>query len=160
MVSTRPLISKSSCPFTSPLGIVMKAPITIGIPVTFLFHSSFSSLARSRSLTLFKLSFNFIPSSAWTAKFHIQQVLFLLLTITRYGRLAEIWWSVRIGKTQRTLYVSFSNTYFVLCIRHLIVWSNLNFTIKLHNSQWIVFAPQSCLVLYSSCANLLCSLVM
>ena len=38
MVSTCPLISKSSSLFTNPLVIVPSTPITIGITVTFLFH--------------------------------------------------------------------------------------------------------------------------
>ena len=61
MVSTRSLISKSSSPFTNPLGIIPGAIITIGITVTFMFHSLFCSLARSRYLSFFSLSFNFTP---------------------------------------------------------------------------------------------------
>ena len=38
-VSIRPLPSKSSSPFNSPLVTVPNAPITIGIIVTFMFHS-------------------------------------------------------------------------------------------------------------------------
>ena len=38
MVSTRPPTSKSSIPFNNPLVTVPKAPITIGIIVTFMFH--------------------------------------------------------------------------------------------------------------------------
>ena len=45
----------------------------------------------------------------------------------------------------------------LLYIYHLFVWSNLNF---LHNTQWITFPTQSCLVLYSFCANLQHSLIM
>ena len=41
MVSTRPLTSKSSSPFNNPLETVPKAPITIGIIVTFMFNSFF-----------------------------------------------------------------------------------------------------------------------
>ena len=41
MVSACPQISKSSRPFTKPLGIVPRASITIGITVTFIFHSFF-----------------------------------------------------------------------------------------------------------------------
>ena len=44
MVSTRPPTFKSSSPFSNPLVIVAKAPITIGIIVTFMFHSFFNSL--------------------------------------------------------------------------------------------------------------------
>ena len=41
MVSTRPPTSKSSRLFNNPLVTVPKAPITIGIIVTFMFHSFF-----------------------------------------------------------------------------------------------------------------------
>ena len=49
MISAYPLISSN--PFTNPLGIVPSAPITIGINATFMFHSFFSSLAKSRYLS-------------------------------------------------------------------------------------------------------------
>ena len=39
IVSTCALISKSSAPFTNPLMIVPRAPIAIGITITFMFHS-------------------------------------------------------------------------------------------------------------------------
>ena len=41
MVSTRPLIFKSSVPLNNPLVTLPKAPITIGIIVTFIFHRFF-----------------------------------------------------------------------------------------------------------------------
>ena len=41
MVSTRSPTSKSSRPFNNPLVTMPKAPITIGIIVTFMFHSFF-----------------------------------------------------------------------------------------------------------------------
>ena len=80
MVSTRPLISKSSSPYINPLVTVPKAPITIGITVTFMFHSFFSSLARSRYLSPFSLSFSFIQYSTETPKFTIRQILFFWLS--------------------------------------------------------------------------------
>ena len=52
IVSTRPPTSKSSRPFNNPLVIVPNAPITIGTIVTFMFHSFFNSLARSKVLIL------------------------------------------------------------------------------------------------------------
>ena len=157
IVSTRPPTSKSSRPFNNPLVIVPKAPITIGIIVTFMFHSFFNSLARSRYLSFFAHSFRFIRWSAGIAKSTILQVLFFLLIIIRKGLLAGIRWSVCMLKSHRSLCESFSRTGAGLCIYHLLVWSNLNF---LHISQWITLSTQSCLALYSFCANLLHSLIM
>ena len=61
-----------------------------------------------------------------------------------------------MSKSHRSLCVSFSKTGAGLCIYHLFVWSNLN---SLLISQWINLPTQSCLVLYSFCANLLHSLI-
>ena len=122
-----------------------------------MFHSFFNSLARSRYLSFFLFSFNFTLRSARTAKSTILQVLSFLLIIIRSGCLVEIRWSVCISKSQRSLCVSFSRKDAGLCTNHLLVWSNLNF---LHSSQWITLPIQSCLVLYSFCANLLHSLIM
>ena len=109
MVSTRPPTSKSSSSFSNPFVTVPKAPITIGIIVSFMFHSFFNSLARSRYLSFFSHSFSFILWSAGTAKFTILQVLFfLLIIIIRSGLLAEIRWSVCMSKSHRSLCVSFS----------------------------------------------------
>ena len=126
IVSTRPPTSKSSRPFNSPLVIVPNAPITIGTIVTFTFHSFFNSLARSRYLSFFSLSFRFILWSAGTAKSTILQILFLLLIIMRFGLLAGIRWAVCMLKSHRCLCESFSRTGAGLCIYHLFVWSNWN----------------------------------
>ena len=79
IVSTRLLTSKSSRPFNNPLVIVPKAPITIDIIVTFMFHSFFNSLARSRYLSFFSHSFSFILWSAGTAKSTILKDLFFFV---------------------------------------------------------------------------------
>ena len=76
IVSTCPPTSSSSKPFNNLLVIVPNAPITIGTIVTFMFHSFFNSLARSRYLFVFSLSFRFILWSAGTAKSTILQILF------------------------------------------------------------------------------------
>ena len=68
IVSTCPLIFKSSSPFSNLLRIVPCTPITIDIIVTFVLHSFFwgglfcffSSLVRPRYLSLFLLPFDFI----------------------------------------------------------------------------------------------------
>ena len=81
IVSTRPPTSKSSRPFNNPLVIVPNAPITTGTIFTFIFHSFFNSLSRSRYLSFFSLSFRFILWSTRTAKSTILQILFLLLLL-------------------------------------------------------------------------------
>ena len=122
MVSTRPPTSKSSRPFNNPLVTVPKAPITIGMIVTFMFHSFFNSLARLRYLSLFSHSFCFIHWSAGTEKSKILQVFFFfffLLIIIGSGLLAKIRWSVCMSKSHRSLCASFSMTSAGLCIYHL-----------------------------------------
>ena len=57
MVSTCPLISKSSSSFTNPLGIVPSAPITIGITANFMSHSFFFVLLQSQDIYF---SFHFL----------------------------------------------------------------------------------------------------
>ena len=49
-----------------------------GTIITFMFHSYFNSLARSRYLSFFSLSFSFILWSAGTAKSTILQILFFV----------------------------------------------------------------------------------
>ena len=137
IVSTRPPTSKSSRPFYNPLVIVPKAPITIGTIVTFMFHSFFNSLARSRYLSFFSHSFRFILWSTGTAKSTIFQILsFFFLIIIRSGLLVGISWSVCMLKSHRSLCMSFSGTGAGLCIYHLFVLSNWNF---LHISHVIIF---------------------
>ena len=94
MVSTRPPTSKSSSPFSNPLVTVPNAPITIVIIVTFMFHSFFNSLARSRYLSFYSYSFSFTLCSAGTAKSTILLVLFfffcwLLLGLVFWPRLGD-----------------------------------------------------------------------
>ena len=77
MVSTCPPTSNSSSLFNILLVTVPKAPITIGIIVTFMFHSFFNSLAKSRYLFFFSHFFSFILWSAGTSKSTILQFLSL-----------------------------------------------------------------------------------
>ena len=79
MVSTRPSSSKYPNPFYNPLVTVTKESITICIIV--MFHSFFNSLANSRYLSFFSLSFSFIKWPAGTAKSTILQVLFIIIII-------------------------------------------------------------------------------
>ena len=54
--------------------------------------------------------------------------------------------SVSILKFYRNVCIIFSAMNSCLCIYYFAVWSNFNL---LHNSQWIIFSTQACLVLYS-----------
>ena len=99
IVSTRPPTSKSSRPFNNPLVMVPKVPITIGTIVTFLFHSFFNFLARSRYLSFFSLSFRFILWSAGTVKSTILQILFFYYYYKVWfsGRNSDVFTSVVTG---------------------------------------------------------------
>ena len=59
MVSTRPLISKSSRPFNNPSMTLLRAPITIGINVIFMFHSFFQFPCKVEVLILLFTFFQF-----------------------------------------------------------------------------------------------------
>ena len=77
LLCIRPLISKFFIPGTNSLVTVPSTPITIGITVTFLFYSFFSSVAMYRYLSLFSFFFSsFTLWSAGTAKSTLRQVLF------------------------------------------------------------------------------------
>ena len=151
MVSTRPPTSKSPTLVT-----VTKASITIGTILTFVLHSFFNYLARSRCLSFFSHSFSFILWSTGTAKSKILKVFpFLLSIIIKSGLLIRL--SVCMSNPHWSLYESFSETDAGLCIYNFFVWSNLNF---LHISLWIPLSNQSCLVSNYFWANLLHSLIM
>ena len=75
VVSTRSPVSKSSSLFNDPLITVAKAPITIGIVFTFMFHSFFYFLTKSWYLSFFSNSFSFILWSTETVKWTILQIL-------------------------------------------------------------------------------------
>ena len=68
MVSTCPLTLKSSNPLNNPLVILLKAPITIGTIITFMFHSLSNSLARSMYLSFFSHFFQFYSVVSWDSK--------------------------------------------------------------------------------------------
>ena len=99
IVSTRPPTSKSSRPFNNPFVIVPKAPIKIGTIVTFMFHSFFNSLARSRCLSFFSDLFC-DPSGQQSRQF--RKCSFFLLIIIRSGLPAGIRWSVCMLKSHRS----------------------------------------------------------
>ena len=121
IVSTRPQTSKSPSSFSNPLVTVLNAPITIGIIVTFMRHSFFNSLTRSRYLSFFSHSFSFILWSTGTAKSTFCKLSFFFFLI-KSGLLAEIRWSECMLKSHRSLCALFSRTCAGLCIYNLFVW--------------------------------------
>ena len=94
----------------------------------------------------------FKSSSSFNNPLAISQVL----NSIRSGCLVEIRWSDHMSISQRGLCVLFSRTNVGFCICHFFVCLDFNF---FHNSQWITLPTQSCLVLYSFCANLQHSLI-
>ena len=118
IVFTHTPTSKPFRLFNNPLVTVPKAPVTIGIIITSMFHSFFNSLARSMHLSFFSHTFSFILWSARRAKSTILQIIFylfiiLLLSIIRSDLLATIRWSVCISKSIRSLCVLFSRCWVV-----------------------------------------------
>ena len=109
MVSTRPVISKSSSLFNNPYNW---CKCHFHVPQFFQIPSKVGVLI------LLLLSFNFTRWSAETTKSTILKVLFLLLIFTRSGPLADIRWSVCVPKSHWSLDVSFSWTDTGLCKYH------------------------------------------
>ena len=153
MVSTHPVISKSSRACTNPLVTVPRVHITIGVIVSFLFQGFFSSKAQ-----LFLVLFTFFNSDCGQpgqqnpqfCKFSFFSFFSFLLIFMSSDYLAEIKRSVCISKSQGNFCVSFSWANSWLSINYLFIWSNRSFW---QNCQWIL--TLSFLVLYYFCANLL-----
>ena len=108
-----------------------------------MFHNSFSSLASSRLLCLFSLTF-IITVVCRDGKVHFSAGS-LFLTITWSGRLASCRGSVCVSKSERILCIPFSEKDSGLCVYHLFVLSDFYF---LYNSLWITFPTQSYQVFY------------
>ena len=111
MVSILSLISNSSRPLSKPLRNVLSAPTTVGITVTIIFHSFLSSLAKSKYLFIFSLSFIFYLWPDGRQNPQNSKVFFFLIK-TMSGLLAGIRRFVCISRSQRMLCVSFSRTDF------------------------------------------------
>ena len=70
MVSTRPLISKTSSPFNSTLVTASSALITVSITITLIFHSFFLFSSKVSVLTILFAFFQFYPVISWNDKVH------------------------------------------------------------------------------------------
>ena len=135
--------------FSKPFRTVQRAPTTICIVIIFMFRGRGLTLCLSPSVCLcfhLFLKFSHNLQSEEQNPLDGKYIFLSSLINTRSGRLAGIRLSVCFLKSQRNLCVSFSRTDSGLFIYLLVVCSNLNF---LHNSQWIIFPTQSCLVLNS-----------
>ena len=138
MVSTHTPISKSSSPFNNPLVTVPKAPITIGIIVTFMFHSFFQFSSKIEVLILLFLFFQFYSVVSQDSRIYNFANSLLFFFFFFFVDYYKVWFSGRdlvirqYIKAHRSLCESFSRTDGGLCIYHLFVWLNLNF---LHISQ-------------------------
>ena len=120
MVSTRPLNPKSSSPCINPLMTVLRAPITIGISVLFMFLSFFfSSLARSAYILAFRFFSVLLCGQLEQQCPLFSKFFFFLLIITRSGRLVNIRISVCISKSLWISYIPFSRTNSGLNMYHL-----------------------------------------
>ena len=147
MASACPLIANSSSPFTSRLGMVPSAPITIGMTVNFMFHCFFLVLQQCLTIYLFFAFFWFYSEVFRNGEVHYSADYFFLLTITRSGRFAEIRWYVCISKSQRRFCVSFYRTDSGLVHTPFVLMVKFKLLAQFH--------IQSCLILHSFCANLL-----
>ena len=103
MVSTGPLISKSSTPCTNPLMTVPSAPITIGITATVKFHSFFQFLSKVQVLISLFAFLQYYSMVCRDTKVHNSTSCIFLLTITSSGHLAKIRSSVCKSKSLRSL---------------------------------------------------------
>ena len=89
MVSTHPPTSKYSSTFNNPLVTVPKAPITIGIIVTFIFHFFFQFPSKVDVLILLFIFFQFYSVVSRNRKLHSFASSFFLLISIKSGLLTE-----------------------------------------------------------------------
>ena len=121
MVSTRPLTSMSSSPYTNPFVTVLSTPITNDISVTFKFNSFLKSLRSHLSL-----SFLFVlpcGQPEWQRTLYSRFSFFVDYHKVIWPRLNDPF----VFKIAKDLKVSFSKTDSGLCINYLFEWSSLNF---------------------------------
>ena len=100
MIRGRPQISNFFTPFSKPLRVVLSVSIIIGITVTFVFRYFFSSLAKSKSVSLFfPLGFSLygLPGrpSLQFGRFSISLLLFYFFeSVSHQHQLIFFYWSL------------------------------------------------------------------
>ena len=87
IVATLPLISKSSYPCTNLLVTVPRAPITIGIIVTFMFHSFFNFLESSFRFYFLKVFYISVSWSFFTG-------VWVTASLIKSPGLFSVFWSI------------------------------------------------------------------
>ena len=101
-VSTRSPTSKSSSPFNNPLVTVPKAPITIGIIITFRIYSCFQFPSKVETLILFFPFLQFYSVVSRDSKVDNFASSLFSVDYIRSGFLAEIRWSFFMSKFYRS----------------------------------------------------------
>ena len=133
MVLIRPLISNS---IRSIFKLLETIP-SIAITITFLFHGWIYSLARSSCQYFRFLRFSFCgPLTRQTPvygnfSFYLILFHFFFSTITWYGFLNSLKWSIFMSNSQRISCVLFSGTDSSLCIYHLVILYHFNHSLML-----------------------------
>ena len=97
MVSTRPLISKSSWPYINPLVTVPRAPITIDITVIFMFNSFFQFSSKLLVLIILFAFFD-LPSAQPKGQSPLFGRFSFYLSSLSSSSSHKIWWSVMYPK--------------------------------------------------------------
>ena len=111
MVTTRPVISKSSSPFINPLVTVPRAPITIGKTVIFMFHNFFQFPSKAQVLIFLFTFFQFYSVVSRDSKVTILQVLFfccwllLLLFLTIFSHFIIIYLFIYLLNSKMDVHV-------------------------------------------------------
>ena len=158
MVFSQPPTSKSSRPFNNPLVTMPKVPITIGIIITFMFHSFFQFSSNVEVLISLFSFFQFYSVVSQDSKVD-NFAKFLFFFVVDYYKV----WSFGRDQVIRCMSKSIG-----VCVCHFLghvlscaytVCGMVKFNF-LHISQWITLPTHSCLALYSFCANLLHSHIM
>ena len=149
MVSTRPLTSKSSSPFSNPLVTVPNALITIGIFVTCMFHSFFQFSSKVEVLIFLFTFFQFYSVVSRDSKVnYFANSFFLLLIIIKSGLLPGIRWSFCMLKSRYYYYYynlllynfSFSALFADMWIGLISNWLYSRVSVPLHLKR-IVYSP-------------------
>ena len=122
-VSTRPLISKSSIPYINHLVTLLSAPITIGITVTFMFHSFFQFSSKVQILITLFAFLQFFAVFCWNGKvrYSVRSLFFSLFFFSFFSFLTITW----SGRIIITIIIIISFTIFVSLFYSLSIYLSI-----------------------------------